>query len=913
MDVAKSDLLKKGGRVLLGLLMVLLLFGYLGGVSEQFLKTILRGSFDFSNVTYSPIPIWYHAFTTSEGWAFTLILFALIALLLLLSRWRDSILDLVLFTDDRGVGFARRGTYGTATWLRKKDIQDSVDLDLRPIEMTSGFILSQLDKKSKEVVSLRTQRKGNFNIAVLGASGTGKSAGFVRANVLNAIERGESVVLTDPKGELYTDFFRYCEDKGISAKVFNLLYPEYSDAWDIMGETVNPDTGEADPDRMASLATVIIENTGTSKEAIWNDGPKNLISAIGLWAMWRKESYLKNAYKSILDELDNSDALGELTTDRLEWVRMALLPKSDLTLKKREAAIRHTIEHSSFSEEAKQELWNRYTLGCPEASLATIYQTLAEYGDNVGHLFADMPDGHPGKIAYHFYEQAGEKVKSSFNQGLGVRLRLLQSRAMRRIIRNKDIDLADVGAHQTVIFVVIPDQDTSTRAISSMFFTFLFKDLADEYTRTQGEGRIPVNIILDEFANIGTIPDFAQKMSISRSRKINISYIIQSPAQLEAVYGRENAPTIIAGCDTMLFLGSSEPDTCKYVSRRTGEATISVNTIKNTRGVARPDATAKEYQESAGEGKRLVMTEHEISQMSKDECLVFLVGHNVLKARKFWWWFHPLSNGGKLPQTLITDHIRAAEKYKSTELKDPFLAGMNDSFQVDDFEGEALKHPTPPVAKKEASPKPMKSANGNVAPQTPKPKRKKHSLLGLLFGNPKKKASTPKGAAPAPRKGSQKRAVPSRGLRPQAAAKAVQPVPSPRPAHSTPVATPKPTAVQESVLPVTVEPSRKEVRQPEVVQSPSTPVEVPLESVAREENPSAPVSASVEPISIQKADNPAPQETPSQPPSEPAPMKANMRAVNRRRAPTRQPRKRTKQTGMSAATHEKMQALEEEL
>lgn len=770
--IRKIHLNTKAKAILFGIPLLVLLFGYLGGLSAQAAYQVISGSFKFGQVSFNPITAWAIAFFEPFGRLITLVVFAATVLLLLLSRWRDNILDLVAFTDDRGVGFAKRGTYGTAMWMRKKDIEASQDLDLRPIGSTDGFILAQLDKKAKEVVSLKTKRKGNFNIAVLGASGTGKSAGFVRANTLNAIERGESVVLTDPKGELYMDFYKYCVDKGINTKVFNLLYPEYSDAWDIMSETIHPDTGEADPDRMASLATVIIENTGTSKEAIWNDGPKNLISAIGLWAMWRKESYLRNAYKAIFDELADGGFLENFTPQWIDWARKALHPKCSVVLKKREEIVMSALENSTMSsEEAKKDLWNRYTLGCPEASLATIYQTLAEFGDNVGHLFADMPSGHPGKIAYNFYEQAGEKVKSSFNQGLGVRLRLLQSRAMRRIIRNKDIDLADVGAHQTVIFVVIPDQDTSTRAISSMFFTFLFKDLADEYTRTQGQGRIPVNIILDEFANIGTIPDFAQKMSISRSRKINISYILQSPSQLEAVYGRENAPTIIAGCDTMLFLGSNEPDTCKYISRRTGEATISVNTIKNSRGVARPDAVGKEYQESAGEGKRFVMTEHEVSQMSKDECLVFLTGHNVLKANKFWWWYHPLSNGGKLSPTLITDHVRASVKYQATEFKDPFLQDKNASFNLEEFEGEVLN---PGVKKKEKISEQPKVGKGTVPEKQPvkeetspkqklsgkKQKKKKTSLLDLILGP--RRAPKERKTPSAPRKGRQEKPKPGK-------------------------------------------------------------------------------------------------------------------------------------------------------
>ena len=167
--------------------------------------------------------------------------------------------------------------------------------------------------------------------------------------------------------------------------------------------------------------------------------------------------------------------------------------------------------------------------------------------------FERLPEGHPGRIAFHFFDNQNEKLKDGALGNLGTRLQLLQSRNIRRILRNRDIALADAGDHQVVWFVIIPDQSDATRAISSLFFNFVFKDNADMADLVGGKNRVRVNFIMDEFANIGLIPGIDKKINIARGRNLSLCVILQDIRQLDNVYGRDVAPVIIGGCNTIVF------------------------------------------------------------------------------------------------------------------------------------------------------------------------------------------------------------------------------------------------------------------------------------------------------------------------------------------------------------------------
>ena len=699
-------------RLLIATPFMLLLLIYITGVFLRMATSIKEYGFgSFADITiteyFDPILAVWAVIGYKVGRITFLIVLAALAVAVILFRWRDQALNLVDYVDERGVSFAKRGTYGIARPLKETEVEAATeDFEVGPVEKIDGYILGRLDndnqkigfvkkdvidnksikgRPGKRTVAVKRQRRGNYNILVVGGSGSGKSAGFVRANILQCVKAGESVVVTDPVGELYTSFYKTFSEQGIDCKVFNLANPEYSDSWACLDEILDPVTGEPSEERVTDFATIIIDNTGgQSKDPIHSDGQRQLLSSMIHALAYTVKMRTAEEYVLLLDEMVMSDSL-PMSKEWIEWARRQLNPYCVITSKEKQGIIQKALARCTWDDEYKEKAWKAHIESVPELSLATIYYMLSSHSKATLSMiiegeekdFKKLPEAHPGRIAFHFFDNQNDKLKDGMLGGLGTRLQLLQSQNIRRILRNKDINLADAGDHQVVWFVIIPDQTTSTRAISSLFFNFLFVDNAALADEKGAKNRKRINFIMDEFANIGVIPNIDKKINIARGRNFSLCVILQDILQLDGVYGPELAPIIISGCNTVLFLGSSNKETCQFFSEMSGEATIAVNTVRNSRGVGRVEPLAKEYQESMGEGKRYVYTEQEIRTLPNEECLIWVAGYNVLRAKKFWWFTHPGSHtadGKDLPESSPKDRMPAAEKYAETERRDAFLA-----------------------------------------------------------------------------------------------------------------------------------------------------------------------------------------------------------------------------------------------
>ena len=159
-----------------------------------------------------------------------------------------------------------------------------------------------------------------------------------------------------------------------------------------------------------------------------------------------------------------------------------------------------------------------------ERNLAAVYQMLTQHTEKqLTMLFDRLPIGHPAKGPYSLFSQASDTVRAGIVLGLGTRLQVLQSEAVRRITRSSDIDLSEPGWNKCAYFIILDDQNSSLEFLSALFFAFLFIKLV-RYADSTPEQRckIPVNIILDEMNNIGSIKDFGRRLSTIRSRMLQI-------------------------------------------------------------------------------------------------------------------------------------------------------------------------------------------------------------------------------------------------------------------------------------------------------------------------------------------------------------------------------------------------------
>jgi len=192
-----------------------------------------------------------------------------------------------------------------------------------------------------------------------------------------------------------------------------------------------------------------------------------------------------------------------------------------------------------------------------------------------------------------------------------------------------------LGEEKTILYIVIPEQDTTYNFLVAMIYNQLFDTLyykADfEY---DGQLPVKVNFLLDEFANIGQIPEFQKVISTVRSRNIAVSVVIQDLAQIKSAY-KESWETIVANCDSFLFLGGSDQSTLEYISRALGKQTINVLSHGRTRG----KSSGSSINDSTK--PRELMTPDEISRMPDDKCILMVRGMRPFYSDKFKLQKHP--------------------------------------------------------------------------------------------------------------------------------------------------------------------------------------------------------------------------------------------------------------------------------
>lgn len=284
-------------------------------------------------------------------------------------------------------------------------------------------------------------------------------------------------------------------------------------------------------------------------------------------------------------------------------------------------------------------------------NLAYVYQLLTRNTEKtLSLMFEQLPMDHPARAPYNLFSQSSDTVKSGIILGLGTRLQVLQNEAVKQLVSFSDIDLSAPGRHKCAYYIILSDQETSMAFLSSLFFSFLFIKLT-RFADLSPEGRcpVPVNLILDEFNNIGRIggapdgSDFCRSLSVIRSRDIRVMLAVQSLGQLQNRYPNNLWAEIIGNCDIQLMLGCTDDVTADYISDRSGDMCIVVDstmTVKKTVAVAQ---VIPQYRETQGQGKRKLLTPDEVLRLPHEEMLVIIRGQKMLKLNKFDYTRHPMS------------------------------------------------------------------------------------------------------------------------------------------------------------------------------------------------------------------------------------------------------------------------------
>lgn len=595
-----------------------LVFAYLAGVLCQLLQNYqtwmdaggLTGQSKIAGINWGLLTVLSGAFTP-DGIKAMVTLIALCASVFLYFRLDADTKGNAL--DPRGFSKSSAGVYGTAGWMSGKELKSV--LELSTPEKAEGMILGE---QKGQLVCLPQDTKLNRHVAIFGASGTMKSRAVIRNFIFSVIRRGEpvksvshnkpvsskpwdkaesqikesvtrlgeSLIISDPKSEMYNDTSELLRNHGYEVKVFNLVNPEHGDSWNCMSDL------NGDPLMAQVLTNVIIGNTSSGKgDHFWDNGESNLLKALVLYV--------------------------------------------DMDASRRPE----------------------------EKNLAAVYQLLTRYSEKqLTGIFEKLPLNHPARAPYNLFSQSSETVRSGIILGLGTRLQVLQNESVGRIISNCDIDLTAPGKRKCAYFIILSDQETSLAFLSSLFFSFLFIKLtrfADE--SPGGKCPIPVNLVLDEFNNIGRIggaadgSDFARSLSVIRSRDIRVMIAVQSLGQLQNRYPNNLWAEIIGNCDIQLMLGCTDDVTAEHFSARSGDMSIQVQSTMTTKQSVAIAQMIPQYRETQGHGKRRLLTPDEVLRLPHEEMLVIIRGQNILKLKKFDYTLHPISKE-MVPVSIMNYH-----------------------------------------------------------------------------------------------------------------------------------------------------------------------------------------------------------------------------------------------------------------
>ena len=482
---------------------------------------------------------------------------------LLLGVAGAALVRLAVYLKAKNAKKYRRGVeYGSARWGRPEDIAPYIDPvpDWNiPLTRTESLTMTSRPKDPK------TAR--NKNILVIGGSGSGKTRFFVKPSLL---QMHSSYVVTDPKGQLLRETGKLLAHGGPKR--------------DENGKPVRDKHGKVvyEPYRIKVLNTI-----NFSKSMKYNP-----------LAYVRSE---KDILKLVNVIIANTKGDGEKSSEDF-WIKAERLLYCAL------------IGYIWY--EAEPEEKNFITL-LELINACEAREDDETYKSPVDILFDELAQAQPEHFAvkqYVKFKMAAGKTLKSILVSCGARLSPFDIKELRDIMTEDELELDTMGDRKTALFLIMSDTDTTFNFVIAMLQSQLFNLLCDKADDLYN-GRLPVHVrcLLDEFANIGQIPNFDKLIATIRSREISASIILQSQSQLKTIY-KDAADTIVGNCDVTLFLGGKEKSTLKEISELLGKETIDSLSQSENRGAQTSHGLS--YQKL---GKEL-MTQDEIAVMDGGKC-----------------------------------------------------------------------------------------------------------------------------------------------------------------------------------------------------------------------------------------------------------------------------------------------------
>lgn len=427
-----------------------------------------------------------------------------------------------------------------------------------PFETDNNILLTQEVR-----MSLNTrQHRENLNVLVIGGSGSGKSRFYVKPNIM---QLNTSYVVTDPKGELLRSCGRLLKKAGYEIRVFNLIDMSHSNNYNPFNYIYDKD-GNINKTYVMKMVNCLMKNTkqegASGGDQFWDDSTKALTLAIAFYLLEKKTD-------------ENGNSLDRNFSTVMKMMRLAEISEQD-------------ENHRSPLDEMMDELRTE----------------------------------NPHSMAVSFYadfKKAPAETAKSILISAAVRFAAFNLPEVADLTHTDNIHLDTLGDRKTALFIIIPSSDATFNFLAAMMYTQLFDTLYDTANFKYG-GRLPVHVrcLLDEFANVGTIPDFDKLLATMRSMEISANIIIQNLAQLKKMYDK-SWEILTGNCDSLLFLGGQEASTLEAISKSLGKETIDVVSQNRTRSHKSPSTS--ENNSILG---RELMTTDELKVMKPNECVLIV-------------------------------------------------------------------------------------------------------------------------------------------------------------------------------------------------------------------------------------------------------------------------------------------------
>ena len=547
----------------------------------------------------------------------------------------------------------RQGTeYGSAVWGTEKDIEPYMDFK----EKDNNVILTQTEGLTMGKPS-HPKYARNKNILVIGGSGSGKTRFFVKPNLM---QMHSSYIVTDPKGTVLIECGKmlergrpYKDEKGnlsyqpYRIKVFNTIDFGKSMHYNPFAY-ISKKNREKD---ILKFVDVLIRNTQSSQQ---NGGDDFWVKA---------EKLLYTAYIAMIFTINPPEEQNFETL--IEMINSSECREDD-----------ETFQNAIDRLFAFIECW-----------INDDFPNDMEISNEFQEMKANQPNEEQKRLGafackqYHAYKLAAGKTAKSILISCSTRLAPFAIDEVLEITSYDELGLDKLGDELSALFVIISDTDATFNFLVAIMYSQLFNLLCTKADNSEG-GKLNYHVrcLLDEFANIGEIPQFEKLIATIRSREISASIILQAKSQLKAIY-KDNADTIEGNCDTTLFLGGKEKSTLKEISESLGKETIDSFNTSNTRGQS--ESYGLNYQKLGKELK----SQDELAVMDGGKCILQLRGVRPFFSDKFditkHKHYHLLLDDNPKAKFDIAAFVRKREKryltLKSTTKVDLYKTDENEN------------------------------------------------------------------------------------------------------------------------------------------------------------------------------------------------------------------------------------------